>query len=67
MADEERKVFLREFLAEIKVSPKGEALLMVNPAGLSRLLCLNLVTPRGHNIKGYQLTALFLLGTAHRR
>ena len=32
---------------EIGVPAIGEALLMVNPAGLSRLLCLKLVTPRG--------------------
>jgi hypothetical protein len=38
---------LREFVAEIRVPPIGEALLMVDPERLSRLLCLKLVTPRG--------------------
>ena len=40
-------MLLREFVAEIRVPQTGEALLMVDPVGLSRLLCLNLVTPRG--------------------
>ena len=44
---EEQKALLREFVAEIRVPQTGEALLMVDPVGLSRLLCLNLVTPRG--------------------
>ena len=37
-----QKVLLREFVAEIRVPQTGEALLMVDPVGLSRLLCLNL-------------------------
>jgi hypothetical protein len=43
----EQKALLREFVAESRVPQTGEALLMVDPVGLSRLLCLKLVTLRG--------------------
>ena len=44
---EEQKALLWEFVTEIRVPQTEEALLMVDPVGLSRLLCLRLVTPRG--------------------
>ena len=42
---------MREFVAEIRVPQTEEALLMVDPVGLSRLLCLKVVTPRGVAMK----------------
>ena len=46
---EEQKALLWEFVTEIRVPQTEEALLMVDPVGLSRLLCLKLVT-RGESI-----------------